>query len=217
MLAMPECGIGLIPDVGGTWLLSRGPGRVGEWLGLTGARIGAADAIAAGFADIFVPSAEFPALIEGLEATGDVSILKDAARDPEPGEIPALQAAIDRCFAGTDPEAIVARLQDEGGDWAAKQAKAILRGCPLSVHCTLELLDRARKASKIEDCLVQEFRFAARCIEEGEFLEGIRAQLIDKDRNPQWAAPNLSDVSAEKVEAMLAPLPGGDWPEHARN
>ncbi|MGG7568564.1 enoyl-CoA hydratase/isomerase family protein [Rhodovulum sp. DZ06] len=213
VLAMPECGIGLIPDVGGTWLLSRGPGRVGEWLGLTGARIGAADAITAGFADVFVPSSEFPHLIEGLEATGDVSILEDAAQEPEPGEIPGLQAQIDRCFEGTDPEAIVARLQAEG-EWGAKQAKAILRGCPLSVHCTLELLDRARKAGKIEDCLVQEYRFAARCIDEGEFLEGIRAQLIDKDRNPQWAAPNLGDVTSEKVASMLAPVPSGDWPDH---
>ena len=211
MLAMPECGIGLIPDVGGTWLLARGPGRVGEWLGLTGARVGAADAIAAGFADTYVPSSEFPHLIEGLEATGDVTILGDAAREPEPGEIPALKGAIDRCFAGTDPEAILAALDAEGTEWAAKQAKAIRRGCPLSVHCTLELLDRARRASKIEDCLVEEFRFAARCIEEGEFLEGIRAQLIDKDRNPQWRWPNLSDIGPEKVASMLAPLPGGDW------
>jgi enoyl-CoA hydratase len=210
VLAMPECAIGLVPDVGGTWLLARGPGRVGEWLGLTGARVGAADAIAAGFADSFVPSSAFPALIAALEATGDVNEIAIASASPAPGIIPALQAAIDRCFAGLDPVAILTRLDAEGADWAASAAKAIRRSCPLSVWCTLELLDQGRAATDIRQALTNEFRFSARCTDEGEFLEGVRAQLVDKDRNPQWAAPALTDITPAKVAAMLAPLPGGD-------
>lgn len=210
VLAMPECAIGLVPDVGGTWLLARGPGRVGEWLGLTGARVGAADAIEAGFADSFVPSDKFPALIAALESTGDVGEIAKAAATPEPGIIPGLRADIDRCFAGTDPIAILARLDAVDADWAKSAAKSIRRGCPLSVWCTLELLERARHARDIKEALMHEFRFSARCTDEGEFLEGVRAQLVDKDRNPQWAAASLSDITADKLTSMLAPLPGGD-------
>lgn len=210
VLAMPECAIGLVPDVGGTWLLGRGPGRVGDWLGLTGARIGAADAITAGFADSFVLSADFPALIAALEETGDVAAIAAVAGTPEPGIIPGLRADIDRCFAGIDPVVIVARLEAENADWAHAAAKAIARSCPLSVWCSLELLDRARRATDIREALMHEFRFSARCTDEGEFLEGVRAQLVDKDRNPQWAAPRLTDITPDKVASMLAPLPGGD-------
>jgi enoyl-CoA hydratase len=210
VLAMPECAIGLVPDVGGTWLLARGPGRVGEWLGLTGARVGAADAIEAGFADSFVPSAAFPALIAALETTGDVAQIAKVAATPEAGIIPGLRAEIDRCFAGTDPVAILGRCDAADADWARSAAKAIRRSCPLSVWCTLELLARGRQAKDIKEALMHEFRFSARCTDEGEFLEGVRAQLVDKDRNPQWAAAALTDITADKLASMLAPLPGGD-------
>lgn len=206
VLAMPECAIGLVPDVGGTWLLARGPGRVGEWLGLTGARVGAADAIEAGFADSFVPSAAFPALIAALEATGDVGEIALAAATPEPGIIPGLRAGIDAAFAGTDPVAILARLDAVDADWAKSAAKAIRRGCPLSVWCTLELLDRARRAKDIKEALMHEFRFSARCTDEGEFLEGVRAQLVDKDRNPRWSPATLAEVSPELVDGAFAGL-----------
>jgi enoyl-CoA hydratase len=210
VLAMPECAIGLVPDVGGTWLLARGPGRVGEWLGLTGARVGAADAILSGFADSFVSSADFPALIAALEETGEVAEIAKVAGDPAPGIIPGLRAEIDRCFAGVDPILIVRRLDAVDADWAKSAAKAIRRSCPLSIWCSLELLERARHATDIREALMHEFRFSARCTDEGEFLEGVRAQLVDKDRNPQWAAAELIDITPDKVASMLAPLPGGD-------
>lgn len=205
-IAMPECGIGLVPDVGGSLLLARAPGRMGDYLGLTTARMGPGDAIRAGFADAFVPEAGWPALIVHLGATGEV----DLPVHPRP-DAPLFRHAIDidALFAAPDLPTLIAGLQTAGTDFAAATLKSVLRNSPLSMAATLALLPRLRGGATIRDALVQEYRFTARAMEHGDFLEGIRAAIIDKDRAPRWRHAATDDLTAA-VAAMLAPLPR-DW------
>ncbi len=193
-IAMPETGIGLIPDVGGSWLLGHAPGRCGEYLGLTGARIGAGDAIFTGFADSYIPEAEWPALIDRLAETGDVAAIAPHPRPEAPLEGRDLSA-----FGGPSVAEIVAALEAAGDEAALKPLR---RNSPLSMAATLALVRAARGDASLRDSLARELRFTARATAESDFLEGVRAQIIDKDRNPQWSA----DASPAHVAAMLAPL-----------
>lgn len=207
-VAMPECGIGLVPDVGGSWLLANAPGRAGEYLGMTGARMGPADAIHAGFADVFVPKDRLEAMKAKLVETGDPAAIQPFAAAPPPGELDYFRLPIDDAFEAASPVELEAKLEEgerAGLPWATATLKALRRGCPLSVACAMEMI-RAARHMTLEEALAQEYRFTARCMEQGEFLEGIRAAVIDKDRKPQWAKPRLSDVTARDVAAMLAPL-----------
>ncbi|MWD28160.1 enoyl-CoA hydratase/isomerase family protein [Aquicoccus sp. SCR17] len=202
-MAMPECGIGLIPDVGGTLLLSGAPGRLGEYLGLTGARMGPGDAIAAGFADHYLPEADWPQAIESLCRTGTLNPLTgNLGNAPDP----ALDRdVIDRHFAGEDVGAILASLRGDDSEFAAKTLKVLERGCPISMAATLRMVQALGDGATIRDALAQEFRFTYRSMTEGDFLEGVRAAIIDKDRSPQWRhAPG--EVPAETVDHILAPL-----------
>ena len=207
-IAMPECAIGLAPDVGGTLLLARAPGRLGEYLGVTGFRMNASDAILAGFADYFVPEAEWPGLTEALIETGDWSAIAALAQDPDDGPLMAMQAQVDACFGAESLTGILASLP--GDDWGTATAKAIRGGSPLSASCTIELVRRARKSDDIRSALQQEYRFTARSASEGDFVEGIRAAIIDKDRNPRWRHSSVEDVTPETVTAMLSEPSGGD-------
>lgn len=209
MAAMPECGIGLVPDVGGTWLLGRAPGRMGEYLGLTGARMSGADAIHAGFADAFAPSEALAGLAAKLCESGDPAVIADFAKQPPDSELAARQAGIDRCFSGETVLERLASLESTQAEWAQKAAKAIRRGSPLALVCTLEAVRRARDFSRVEQSLELEYRYVARCMEQGDFLEGIRAAIIDRDRKPKWNPARLEDVTAEMADAMLAPLKEG--------
>lgn len=200
-VAMPECTIGLIPDVGGTHLLARAPGRLGEYLGLTTHRMGPGDAIHAGFADSFVPEAAWPGLVADLARTGDPSVIPT---HPAPeASLAARQEAIDDAFEGADLASIVARL--EASDWGHEVLKGLRHNSPLSMASTLELVRAARRCPGIEKALRREFRFSWRSAEMGDLLEGIRAQVIDKDRTPTWR-DDLDRVRLEDVAAMLAPL-----------
>ncbi|RMF34050.1 MAG: enoyl-CoA hydratase/isomerase family protein [Alphaproteobacteria bacterium] len=193
-IAMPECGIGLIPDVGGSYLLARAPGHLGEFLGLTGTRMGPGDAIHAGFADMFVPAERWPALTAALVAEPDPAAVLPRFAEPAPDSpLAARQAEIDAVWCGALDEI------REGADPEA--AKALARGCPLSLACALETI-RAARAGGVREALIREYRFTARCMEHGEFLEGIRAAVIDKDRNPHWQV----EATPERVAMMLAPL-----------
>ena len=202
-IAMPECAIGLIPDVGGTHLLARAPGRLGEYLGLSGHRMGPGDAIHAGFADHFVPEGEWAELTDRLVATGDPSVIEAFARPAPAADLPGLADAVDDAFSAPDLGTLLARLA--GSDWGASVRATLARQSPLSMACTLELVRAARSAPGVEAALTREFRFTARSLSDGDLLEGIRAQVIDKDRSPQWRDA-IDEVRPGQVAAMLAPL-----------
>lgn len=203
-VAMPECAIGLIPDIGATAVLAAAPGRLGEYLGLTGHRMGPGDAIRAGFADSFVPEDRWPALVAALLDGDDPDDAVAAFADPAPAAtLAADAAAIDDAFEAADLRALVARL--EASDWGHGVLRGLRRLCPLSMACTLELVRAARRAPGVEKALVREYRFTARSSSDGEFLEGVRAAIIDKDRNPRWR-DDIDSLRADDVTRMLAPL-----------
>ncbi len=204
-MSMPECGIGLIPDVGGTFLLARAPGRLGDYLGTTGARMGPADAILAGFADHFVPHDAWPALRAALVETSTPDAIARAAAPPPQGRLEGLRPQIDRAFGTADLATIRAALTAAGEGFGADTAKALNRASPLSVAATLALLQAVRRAPDLRHALMLEYRFTHRAMQHADFLEGIRAQIIDKDRNPRWRHAGGEPPEAE-VAAMLAPL-----------
>ena len=204
-ISMPECGIGLVPDVGGSWLLARAPGRLGEYLGLTAARMGPGDAIYAGFADIFVPQADWAALISDLEMTGSAAIIADYATPAPASDLARQQKEIDRAFAAWTLPALVDDLAKDESTMAEAALKAIGRNSPLSMAATLEILRRLRLEGDIRTALHLEYRFTYRAMAQGDFLEGIRAQIIDKDRCPKWRH-KLREVPPRDVAEILTPL-----------
>ncbi|MCV6595489.1 MAG: enoyl-CoA hydratase/isomerase family protein [Mangrovicoccus sp.] len=204
--SMPECAIGLIPDVGGTLLLGNAPGALGEYLGLSAARMGPRDAIYAGFADHFVPEADWPALIAELERSGDVSALLGQSQTPPPGELEAQTNEITAHFSQPDLPAILQSLQDAGSDWAGGALKTLSRNSPFAMACTLQLVRDARQMEGIEEALAQEYRYTYRAQKHGDLLEGVRAMIIDKDKSPKWHPAEPGQIRAQDVSAMLAPL-----------
>lgn len=205
-IALPECSIGLVPDVGSTLMLALAPGRLGEYLGTTGHRMGPADAILAGFADHYIPIQQWPDLIDMLEASGDASILESHSETPPQGSLGAMQDAIESDFGGETLADIQNSLRNSNNEAAADALKLIGRNSPLSMACTVEMLHRLRTPNlTIRKALELEYRFTYRAMEHGDFLEGIRAQIIDKDRNPSWRHQN-QDVPAVAVSKMLQPL-----------
>ena len=205
-IAMPETGIGLIPDVGGTLILAQAPGRTGEYLGVTGTRIGAADAIYAGFADRYIPEADWDALKARLAETGDPGVLPKGGTPAKPGYLADRRPEIDAAFGGADIHAIMAHLAEMPGEFAASTLATLRRNSALSEEATLQLVRMTRATPDIRSALENEFRFTLRAAEHGDFLEGIRAQIIDKDRNPQWKYTHETLPMAE-VAAFLEPLP----------
>ncbi|MBN2906478.1 MAG: enoyl-CoA hydratase/isomerase family protein [Rhodobacteraceae bacterium] len=205
-VAMPECGIGLVPDVGGSLILARAPGRLGEYLGTTGRRMGPGDAIHAGFADYFVPQAGWPALRDALIQTGDWGAIDRAAQTPPPGDLAALQPQVDALFAGETLLDIVNALRADGSDFAADALKQLSRGSPLAMACAIEMQHRLQGCDDIRTALTLEYRFTHRALEHSDFLEGIRAAIIDKDRSPKWRHADITSVSAADVSGMLMPL-----------
>jgi enoyl-CoA hydratase len=206
VIAMPEVGIGLVPDVGGSLILARAPGRLGEYLGMTAARMGPGEAIHAGFADYFLPEAGWEALKEELVQTGDWTAVDRAALPAPESALAASRAEIDSAFAGSALRDIVNALTASGSDFAAAALKAMARNSPLSMACTVDLIRRVRGRDTIQAALEMEYRFTARAMEKGDFLEGIRAAIIDKDRKPRWRHESLVGASNAEVSAMLLPL-----------
>ena len=216
LLAMPEVSIGFLPDVGGTLLLARAPGALGSYLGVTAARFGAADAIHAGFADRYVPTADLAGLVGALAAGRDVdAAIRAVARDPGPAPLAARRSDIDRAFATAGLDETAARLARSRDDAAAAPASRefaadalarMERNAPLAMACAFAAIRRARDFAAIEDALRLEYRFAWRCLERGDLYEGIRAAILSRDVPPTWDPARLSDVSERLVEAMFAPL-----------
>ncbi|MFN7008612.1 MAG: enoyl-CoA hydratase/isomerase family protein [Allorhizobium sp.] len=209
-LAMPETGIGFFPDVGATWLLSHAPGELGTYMGLTGEAIGPADAITAGFADCFVPADALTALAEklaALPATADAGAVSDRvaafASEPPAGHFADNRALIDRCFAFDTVEEILAALDADESDFATKAKATMLTKSPISLKVTLALLRAGRTSPDLETCLAREFAATAQTLKTPDFYEGIRAAIIDKDRNPKWSPATLDEVGPEIVEAFF--------------
>ncbi|WP_299983510.1 enoyl-CoA hydratase/isomerase family protein [uncultured Ruegeria sp.] len=205
-ISMPECSIGLVPDVGGSLMLARAPGRLGEYLGTTGHRMGPGDAIYAGFADYFIPQSHWPDLIEILEASGCTNIIEKHSETPPKGKLAEIQSQIDWFFDGESLTDILKKLRSEDQEFSTKILDTLQRNSPISMACTVEMLRQLRGADlTLRKALDMEYRFTYRAMEYGDFLEGIRAQIIDKDRNPDWQFADL-DVPATAVSKMLQPL-----------
>ncbi|MEO0831496.1 MAG: enoyl-CoA hydratase/isomerase family protein, partial [Pseudomonadota bacterium] len=205
-IAMPECGIGLAPDVGGTLLLARAPGRLGEYLSTTGHRMGPGDAIHAGFADYYVPEDAWPALIERLEQTGDWTEIDAAAETAPPSALAETQVQIDATFAGETLRDIAAALRAEASPWAQATLKAMDRNAPRAMAGAVELVHRARASDTLEAALTQEYRFNHRIAAQGDFQEGIRALIVDKDKSPSWGTDAIDSTSLAEIAGLLLPL-----------
>ena len=207
-LAMPEVGLGFFPDVGGTWLLPRSPGEIGTFFGLSGQTMNGPDAVFAHFADAVVPSAKLPLLREALTGVGmgatsaEVDkIIAGLATGESGGPIAARKADIDRWFAHDRMEDIFVDLKRDNSEFAQSTLKTLNEKSPRGMVVTLKLLRLARHATSLEECLVREYRAALEVFRSDDFREGVRAAVIDKDRNPRWSPPRVEDVTPE----MLAP------------
>lgn len=205
-VAMPETGIGFVPDVGGTHLLSLAPGELGTHLALTGAPVGAADALLCGLADHFVPSAALPALVRELASAPLRTVLERYVEEPPPGGLASAREWIDACYAAGTAEGIVARLRASGVPEAKSAADVLLAKSPTAVKVTLAALRRARRLGPLERVLEQEYRVSCAALASPDLVEGIRAQVIDKDRKPRWSPATLEDVTAATVDRFFAPL-----------
>jgi enoyl-CoA hydratase len=209
-VGLPETTIGFVPDVGGTYLLSRAPGELGTHLALTAGSITGADAIAIGFADSFVPRERLPELIESLETTAAVAAIA-AVQQPAPlSPLLEKRAWIDPAYASDDLATILDSLSSSGVEDAAAAAATIAKKSPTALHVTLAALRKARTLPSLEAALDQEFRVSIHSLGWPDLAEGIRAQVIDKDRNPQWNPATIDGVDPAATEAAFAPLPGGD-------
>ncbi len=204
-IAMPEVGIGFVPDVGGAYLLSRAPGALGLHAALTGAPFSGADAIAMGFADHYVPHGDLEAFTRTVVADGPETAVSRHAVEPPPSELVAQRDWIDECYAGQSAEDILAALR---GHSAAAQdaANLIATRSPIAVSVALAAVRRAGKLETLEDVLVQDYRVSSASARSHDLVEGIRAQIIDKDRNPKWSPASLAEVSRADVDAYFAPV-----------
>jgi enoyl-CoA hydratase len=210
-LAMPEVGIGFFPDVGATWFLPRLPGRLGTYCALTGERLGAADAVAAGVATHRADSAQFSGLIEALCGADPVDASLAAYAQPAADGSVARRRAIDTLFKGNGVEDILAALDAEGAGsgadaaFAAATAALIRTKSPTSLKIALAQMQRG-SALDFAECMRTEFRIVSRVVHGHDFYEGVRAVIIDKDQAPRWQPSRLAAVSAEDVERHFAPL-----------
>jgi enoyl-CoA hydratase len=206
-VGMPETGIGFVPDVGGTHLLSRAPGELGTHLALTARTFAGADAIALGFADQFVDSSALPDLAKALAWEDAAEAVRSFARDYfPPAALAAERSWIDACYSFNTVEEIIGALGASEVPAAQAAAESILAKSPTALKLTLESLRRARSTETLEETLEQEFRVSLRCLAAPDLAEGIRAQVIGKDRRPRWSPDTLEAVSAADVSAYFSGL-----------
>lgn len=219
LFAMPETGIGFFPDVGGTWFLPRCPGEIGIYLGLTGSRLGAADCLLAGIGTHYVRRerlGELEAmLVERLDGGDARAVVEDAlerlgrAEEAGEGTLSERCERIDRCYAAASVADLVRRLEEDTTGFGADQLAVLSGKSPFAVHATFAQLRRGRGLD-IAACLRLEYRMVHRFLAGHDFIEGVRALIVDKDRRPRWQHRSLVDVPAAAIEACMAPLPGGD-------
>ncbi|MBB5575005.1 MULTISPECIES: enoyl-CoA hydratase/isomerase family protein [Rhizobium] len=211
-LAMPETGIGYFPDVGATWLLPRAPGEAGTWMGLTGLAIHAADAIHARLADHCVASSDLSALIEAIGALpGSASpddvhgVIAGMAISAGESRLAANRDMIDRALAYDLVEDIQEALAREAGDFAAETLQIIGTRSPTSLKLTLRLLRAGRNSANLAECLDRELGACMRILYNPDFYEGVRAAVIDKDRNPKWSPASLAEVEDAAIDRFFVP------------
>ena len=210
-LAMPEVGLGFFPDVGGTFLLSRAPGEIGTYFGLTGHTMNGPDAIYARFADAVVPSSKLTGLRQALTqvhsgtTSAEIKRLIDGfATGETAGPVAAMQSKLDGWFGHDRMEDIFAALERDGSELAQATLKTLNEKSPRGLVVTLKLLRLARASRSLEECLVREYRAALEVFASDDFREGVRAAVIDKDRKPKWSPPRIEDVTPEMVAAYFA-------------
>jgi enoyl-CoA hydratase len=214
-VGMPEVAIGFVPDVGGTWLLSRAPGALGLHAAASAARLGAGDAVGLGLADWYVRRDRLRALhgaLADLAVTDDLPeavgrMISAVAEAPPDGRLEYFRPWIDPCYEGTDdPAEVLARMGRCDHSQAAPAAKEVAAHSPTSVAVALRAIRRARELPSLEAALDQEFRVSTRCFEAPDMVEGIRALVVDKDRNPRWDPPTPDLVDDAAVDGFFAPL-----------
>ncbi len=214
LFAMPETAIGLFPDIGATTFLNRCPGRIGRYLGLTGARIKAADALYCGLATHYVPEARLAALTNGLatlswrdgEERGQVDgLLAQFAAPVGPAPLADLRSAIDRCFAADTIEEIVAALEAEADDWAWEALANLAKASPTSLKITLRQLQIGARFD-VAEALQLEYRMTQHIMQRHDFFEGVRAMLVDKDQAPKWQPASLAAVNDAEVDFYFRPI-----------
>ena len=208
-LAMPETRIGFTPDVGGTWLLGRAPGRLGEYLALTGASMDASDAVYAGFADHVVPSAHLDDLRDALKTRADPSTPTELVllfdETPQPSSLAAKRAWIDDAFAADTVADIVDRLRARPEAEAAATADVLAQLAPTALAVTLEAVRRARVLPDLRAALAQEYGLVLWfATSQPDLVEGIRAQLVDKDRSPRWRPATIAELAPDAAASAFA-------------
>jgi len=211
---MPETGIGLFPDVGGGWYLSRISDHVGLWLALTGARIKAADCELTCLATDFVESARLTELKTAIihEPAAVETLLTEFEGDPGRPPLAAHQDEIARLFSGDSVEAIVAALEADGGDWAKDQLKVLATKSPQTMKVAFRQLQLGGAMKKFADNMAMEYRIGARVVQRHDFIEGVRAVIVDKDNAPKWDPPTLEGVTSSMLDAIFEPLPSDqEW------
>ncbi len=210
--AMPETGIGLFPDVGGGWYLSRMSDHVGLWLALTGARIKAADCELTCLATDFVDSAQLPALKAAIvaEPRAIETILTEFEGDAGRPSLAAHQDEIARLFAGDSVEAIVANLKAADTDWSRGQLAILAAKSPQTLKVSFRQLRLGRAMKTFADNMAMEYRIGARVVQRHDFLEGVRAVIVDKDNAPRWDPPTLEGVTEAMLDGIFAPLPSAE-------
>jgi enoyl-CoA hydratase len=203
-VALPEIGIGYFPDIGASYLLARAPDHFGYYLALTGSRIGPADAIECGFADIHISAAKLGALPAALaECRNDTDVrqrLGEFAEPPAPGRLPAARQWVDHCYSAARVEDIFERLHEAQLPDADAALAIMQKASPTSLKITLRNVHDAASFKRVEECFQQDYRISLACIAGHDFIEGIRAAIVDKDRNPAWRPENLEAVTPEIVD-----------------
>ncbi|MEN2786630.1 enoyl-CoA hydratase/isomerase family protein [Sphingomonas qilianensis] len=210
--AMPETGIGLFPDVGGGWYLSRLPGRTGQYLALTGHRLDGAECLALGLATHYLRSEHLEEAKRQIAAAPQdiAAVLNDLATPAPDAPILAQRAAIDRLFAAEALEDIFAALAADEGAWAAEQLATLRSKSPQSMKVSLRLLHEGRQMATFEDEMRQEYALGAHIVQRHDFLEGVRAVIVDKDHAPRWQSAAPEDVSDHVIDQIFAPLPDAE-------
>ncbi|ANU07209.1 enoyl-CoA hydratase/isomerase family protein [Paraurantiacibacter namhicola] len=214
MFAMPEGSIGLFPDVGAGWYLPRLPGRTGQFLALTGARLDGAECLWAGLATHYIESEKLAQVKARIVAQpGDVeAILLEVSSTPPEARLAGNAETIDRLFASDTLEEIIAALEADASEWAGKELKAVRAKCPATSKVALRQFVHGAAMQDFADNMAMEYRIASRMIMRPDFTEGVRAVLVDKDHDPKWQPATPEGVTDAMLNAIFAPGPeGGEW------